>query len=649
MESVILIMELTFLASLMILFSIFLIFRIKNDRSGTWLNFSLYLSGGMVAMFIFLPYYFSSPNLSLLAIILLVNTAYMIVGFFLIIYFSRFRESVKIHRKPVLDIFALLMGISEAAMGQTFNSIISGSPGNILQGTTSYWYQAAMLAEMLFALFYCMKKEKSPLKNYLIGMLTVMLIPPLMDLSSGFYVTFSTWYSAVTMIGATVLIYETLYRSRGSLTQNLPSAVWVMSIFALMMLGEFLFFLYGDWTLFELSMILGMALFIYKAMDTSQSAKIIYTSRAGWTFTFLLVTFVMEWLMGAVLDFNTGIFSGGVPGFISSLPWYAPLTSYYGLGAAADFIAVVGMVTGSPWFLIMMGTEMGSLVIFKMMSMKSRENIARSAIMLFSFAVYAIYLPIFSPFSSYLRYIPYMWSMGIGTLGPVSPSYLLGGIVGTYAVSAALSFMFGGRQICSVTCTAPVMYQGTFYDTLKTYNRTSRMGKKTLGSSVKPLFMLIIMGVWVLLLISAIVSYLNSTGIIAFTILDVDVTMFLFSFFFNFLWYVVFISIPFMGTYACITQGWCAWGSFNEFFGHLGLFKLKVSDSSLCSTCSTKECATACPVGNTELPGNFIRKGEFKSFKCVGVGDCIEACPHNNIFTYDVRAWVKEKIRGSHY
>ena len=175
------------------------------------------------------------------------------------------------------------------------------------------------------------------------------------------------------------------------------------------------------------------------------------------------------------------------------------------------------------------------------------------------------------------------------------------------------------------------------------------MGKKTLGSSVKPLFMLIIMGVWVLLLISAIVSYLNSTGIIAFTILDVDVTMFLFSFFFNFLWYVVFISIPFMGTYACITQGWCAWGSFNEFFGHLGLFKLKVSDSSLCSTCSTKECATACPVGNTELPGNFIRKGEFKSFKCVGVGDCIEACPHNNIFTYDVRAWVKEKIRGSQY
>ena len=214
MESIILIMELTFLASLMILFSIFLIFRIKNDRSDTWLNFSLYLSGGMVTMFIFLPYYFTSPNLSLLAIILLVNTAYMIVGFFLIIYFSRFRESVKIHRKLVLSIFALLMGISEAAMGQTFNSIISGTPGNILQGTTSYWYQAAMLAEMLFALFYCMKKEKSPLKNYLIGMLTVMAISPLMDLNSGFYVTFSTWYSAVTMIGATVLIYETLYRSR---------------------------------------------------------------------------------------------------------------------------------------------------------------------------------------------------------------------------------------------------------------------------------------------------------------------------------------------------------------------------------------------------------------------------------------------------
>ena len=647
MDSVILIPVLTFSALLMILFSMFLIFRIKNDSSDSWLKFSVYLSGGMVTMFIFLPYYFSSPNLPLLAIILLVNSAYMIIGFFLVIYFSRFRETPKIHRKLALSIFALLMAVSEAAMGQTFNSIISGSPGNILQGATSYWYQAAMLAEMVFALFYCMKGEKSPLKNYLIGMLIVMVIPPLMDLNSGSYITFSTWYSAVTMIGATILIYETLYRSRASLSQDLPSAIRVMSIFALMMLGEFIFFLYGDWSLFELSMILGMSLFIYKAMDRPQSRRIIYTSHAGWAFSFLLVTFVMEWLMGAVLDFNTGIFSGGLSGFISSLPWYASLTSYYGLGAAADFIAVVGIVTGSPWFLIMMGVEMGSLVIFKMRNMKSRENIARSALMLFSFAVYAIYLPSFSPVSPYLRYIPYMWSMGIGTLGPVSPSYLLGGIVGTYAVSAALSFMFGGRQICSVTCTAPVMYQGTFYDTLKTYNRTSGMGRKTLGSTVKPLLMFIIMGIWALLLLSAAVSYLNSIGIIAFTILDVDVTVFLYSFFFNFLWYVVFISIPFMGTYACITQGWCAWGSFNEFFGHLGFFRLKVGDPFLCTTCPAKDCAAACPVGNTELPGNFIRNGEFKSFKCVGVGDCIEACPYNNIFTYDVRSWIKEKIKGS--
>ena len=44
------------------------------------------------------------------------------------------------------------------------------------------------------------------------------------------------------------------------------------------------------------------------------------------------------------------------------------------------------------------------------------------------------------------------------------------------------------------------------------------------------------------------------------------------------------------------------------------------------------------------MPGAFIEKGEFRSFKCIGVGDCVSACPYNNVFFFDVRNWVRMKL-----
>ena len=44
------------------------------------------------------------------------------------------------------------------------------------------------------------------------------------------------------------------------------------------------------------------------------------------------------------------------------------------------------------------------------------------------------------------------------------------------------------------------------------------------------------------------------------------------------------------------------------------------------------------------MRGPFVEKGYFKSYKCIGVGDCIEACPYDNIFVYDVRHYLKEKL-----
>ncbi|BCS92719.1 4Fe-4S binding protein [Metallosphaera javensis (ex Sakai et al. 2022)] len=631
-------------ASLMTAFSIYLIYLVKRGINGIGFLLVLYLSGSMVVMFASLSVFFSSPNQTTEALALASNSAYMIFGLIPILF--------TINRKPntrrwyTVLLFALTMAISEALMGETFYSILTKQLGNPLLGVQNYWYFGVMISEMIFTLLYSLRSMERTLRNYLIVALPIMGIAPVIFPNDSTFITVTTWLNASLMIVATILIYETLYRDRLKKTQETMTSLEIMLLFTFMMAGLFTYYLSGTWYVFDLSMLAGMTWFIYRAIQGPSHLKGNYTRDAIWTFSFILVTFIMEWFMGGVLDFVTGNFATGVSGFLSSLSLgFVNPTLDLGLGALFDFLSIFGSVTGSIWFLIMMGTEMGMLAVFRIGQVRLRENKVRLALMVSAYAIYTIYLPSFSPLASKIPYIPYMWSMGLGTLGPVAIKYLLPGIVGTYVVSAILSFLFGSRQICSVTCTAPTMYQGTFYDSLKNFNRTSKLGRKTLSSKLRPWYKVIALSVWVSLLAFAVISYLDQIGVLNLTVFGNDPTVFLYSFYFNFLWYIVFISIPFMGSYACVTQGWCSWGTFNQFFGGLGLFRLRVKDPGLCVKCETKACAEACPVGNTDLPGNFIRKGEFKSMRCIGVGDCAEACPHDNITFYDIRSWLKEKLK----
>jgi Polyferredoxin len=125
----------------------------------------------------------------------------------------------------------------------------------------------------------------------------------------------------------------------------------------------------------------------------------------------------------------------------------------------------------------------------------------------------------------------------------------------------------------------------------------------------------------------------------------VDITVLIYFIAFDIVWYIVFISIPFMGTFACVTQGWCYWGVFNQAISRIGLFRLKVRDPQVCVNCKTVDCANACPVGINDMRGEFIKKGEMKSIKCIGIGECVDSCPHKNIFFYDVRHVISDFLR----
>jgi len=606
---------------------VYVIYEVEKWKSDRRVLVGLYIEGMMLTMNLGAYLYLLYHDVTYF---LIINGGYMVFALYLILQITNIRKEF------AYLIFSVLMVSSEALMGALIFTLQTGLPATIDSSVENPWFIGVMMIEMALTLYFSFSRLNGNMRKYLVALLLLM---PWFPEIFGVY---AFWLSTFIMIAATIVIYETLYKDRLRATQDTFTVLELMWIFSLMMVGEFLYYLYSSLLLFDLSMIVAMVWFAYRASVGPSPIKGNYIRDAKTAFAIIFSTFVMEFFMGAVLDFVNGVFSPGVNGFITSLtlPWLAPNTP---LNVLWDGVDIVGSVLGSVWFLIMMGIEMGFLAFKKMLEIKVREVRVRMSLMILAYAIYSIYLPNFSPISSQLPYIPYTWSMGIGTMGGVTSSVLLG-LIGTYVVFAILSFLFGSRNLCAVGCTAPLMYQGNFYDSLKVFNRTSELGRKTLTSKTGKWYKVVAVGVSIGVLIAAIISYLNNLGIISFTVESVDITSLIYFIWFDILWYIVFISIPFMGTFACVTQGWCYWGVFNQAVSRIGLFRLKVKDPQVCVSCKTIDCANACPVGLTDMRGEFIKKGEFKSIKCIGIGECVDACPHKNIFFYDVRLWIKEKL-----
>jgi hypothetical protein len=97
-----------------------------------------------------------------------------------------------------------------------------------------------------------------------------------------------------------------------------------------------------------------------------------------------------------------------------------------------------------------------------------------------------------------------------------------------------------------------MMYQGNFYDSLQVYNRTSRLARN--GTTSRLPFRAVALGVSLLVLALTVIYYLNSEGVLRFTVMAVGVATLLYFLWFDVIWYALFVSIPFVGTFACVTK-----------------------------------------------------------------------------------------------
>ncbi len=508
----------------------------------------------------------------------------------------------------------------------------------------SYWFVFTMGLEMLITILFMLSELSSHLRVVLLTQASLMIIMPTAIMIYAWKIG-TIYLSGALMTVFFIYMFEYLYRKQSMKVHLGVYVLLLLLSYGAMMAGIFFWIVMGNYAVIALAMLVNMLVYLSAALNRgwlSSGKRLYWISSKNWSFLFLLLVFVAEFFMGAVFD----VIYYGASAFMQStgiITFSGSFISDIGI-AVFDFFTFVAHISLSPWFLIMMGVEMGSLVVFKIRSTRELETRIRLGLMLAAYAVYSVFLPSF--LISNPSGIPFVgWTMGIGSGGAFSLVFIVP-IALTYLISGILSLLFGSRQLCSTFCTAPVMYQGTFYDSMKKFNGSSPSAKVLTRQTRKGeiVYRIVSLSVYTALILSAAVSLLDSLGYLNFYFYGTDPSYMVYLFLFGFLWYAVFITMPFLGSYGCINTGYCHWGNFNRFISRFGLFRLKVRDPMQCVSCTTKDCASACPVGNYGQPGKFIQTGEYKDSRCVGIGDCVGACPYENIFYYDIRHWIKGKL-----
>jgi len=563
------------------------------------------------------------------------------------------------HRRSfVVSVIGLVL-LNELLMGWTFAAAAGAAPPaagsggmalvTLLSGVVaSPWFLLTMSSEMAVTTFLLRGHLSRPVYAVLLVQSLIMFLSPT-AFNSGTWVAVSIDVASAAMIGLVIFLMEFIYRHRQLDPVFARYMVALLAIYALMMAGQFLWLYYTGWTpVFALSIVAEMVLFFGAVLRIDRFGS--EPSRpwqldAGWALQLLATVFVAEVFMGALLDLE--IQPAAYAGAFFALPLGGSATTVLYNATFNGFWFLAG-VTASTWFLAMMGVEMGALLFYKFRETVHLETKIRIVLTMGCYGAFAVFFPslyfatVFPNAPASVNVPVLGWSMGIGS-APLATAVFVA-VLATYAITGALTALFGRRVICSVFCTAPLMYQGTTIDAMKSFNRSQWPAKKYLGSRFSTVYSVTTGLVLVSLVLASVASYLDTIGVWSVSILSADPTVFLLSLYFGILWYVMFVTIPYTGNYNCVTMGWCYTGAIAQAFHKIGFFKLKVRDKQVCRECTTLDCAKSCPVGLVDMPGHFRTKGEFRSTKCCGVGNCVGACPYDNLYISDVRHWIRDRF-----
>ncbi len=628
-------------------------------RAHAWV--ALYLLAMMGEMWVAGVVYLSSPSLRSLVAGLAVSGVLMIATLVpLLAALLRTRgtsdPALPVGAAPVALGLGGAAGVAALVLANEFlmswglllaqGAVAAGAgPLALFAGTVnSPWFIFTMAAEMFLTAALLWRRLPRPLLSVLLVQAAIMVFTPT-ALGASAWPALAIYVSSALMIGLFVYLFEYLYRHRQFSDPFASYLVELVSVYGLMMAGVFVWQYFGDGTALAISIVLEMTVVyvaVARPLRFADGPGTPWQLRPAWTFALLSGVFVAEICMGAVLSvqLDPADYLGGFP--------FLPLAGAGGtivLNALSNGFWFFATAASSTWFLIMMGLEMGTLVVFKFRETKNLENRIRLGLMMGCYAAFAVFYPsiyfaLAFPSAPDPSTVPVLgWSMGIGSY-PLAVG-VFSAVLLTYLVTGVLIALFGRRVVCAVFCTAPLMYLGTTVDAMKSFNRSSPIARKYLSSRFSSAYSVTLGLVMFALVGTSLLSYLDSVGTLSVYIQGTDPSVFFFIASFSVGWYVLFVAIPYAGNYNCVTMGWCYTGIIAQAFQKIGTFKLKVRDKEVCKNCPTLDCAKGCPVGLTDMVGHFRQKGEFRSTKCCGVGDCVEDCPYDNLYISDIRHSVR--------
>ncbi len=606
-------------------------------------NFLLFM---MLDMYVSLAWYLSTPMTFLYSVVLLNLVMFPMFSYIVLLIFINNRNPW--HRNYMIFYFSALIVIAELFMSLDILEL-SGSKLNLnsfILSVGSPYFLIPMAGEMLLG--PVLKKLTFTERFSLLTSALMMLILP----SSS--VTLQQWLllvDTVLMIITMAIEFEIVASNKNTiLTRTKRIIDFSFTMMLLSAVGIFIYYSTGmtfpsGFMIFSIIMVTFMIIFLYLIFHEYGSAvSISWGKRRSWLFYLLFSSFLAEVLISASLDIITGIFTVQGTGIDALVFLIENNIPYWNISSIPlDSLLFIATITSSYIFLLVMGTEMITLVIFRIKKIKWREKRINLSLAIVAYLIYTVYGPNFVPIWNRLP----LWA-NVGSAGPLT-KYVLLPVLLSYAVYAILAFLFGRRSYCSTLCPSAVMYGGTLGESMVSLNYATKLSKKNLGSRFSNLAMLFISTSWIFFILSAVLSFLNSLNFIH---LDFDPSVAFSLLIWNLLWYVFFISIPFVGMSPCRRYGWCTTGTLLGLISYLGLFKIVAADPMQCYKCPTKDCVTACEVGISDIPAQLIKRGYFKSIKCVGSGSCIMACPYENIRFHDVRDSISiilksNKAKGS--
>jgi len=548
----------------------------------------------------------------------------------------------------------LLLGVTYLAA--TGGALVAGSGGLFSNGVSVLSAPAFLVAasvEIAVAGVFGRPDLDPRVRTLLVGQSALVLLSPTLVAASG-WPPISALLGSSAFVALFVVALQFVYRTK-QLTPSLSRFLVRWSIAGTILgAGWFAWLLYGSSLVLAggvvAELLVALTAVLAPAPSVSET-RLPWLMHPFWVFQILLFTFLAEFFLGALLDL---VITG--PAFLQ----YIPFVPYSGtpldvLGQAFyNALWFAAAILASAWFLIVLGFTMGMLVVFKMRETRDRPLRQRMALMLGVYALAVIYIPSLASStpianSPTLQTIPLLgWGFGLRAGGPFESTVFFA-ILLMFAAVAVLTVLFGRKALCAVMCGAALVYQGTTMHEMREFNRTSRVGRYFLGSQLSTAYLVLssvalisLFAVSILGILHLLPSATLPNGEVDTATLPLPVMLY-----FGGLWFAMFVSVPYVGTYNCASTGLCHWGAFSIPFAKVSLFALKVKDRKVCQACTTFDCAKSCPVGLVDMPLAFRTKGEYRSTKCCGVGTCVGACPYGNMYHQDVRFWLRRRTTRS--